>query len=80
MEYQMAKKAVVSAVKSADESAPIKVKAKAMGYYGGEIKDEGDVFIISDKKAFSKNWMIDLSGSIKAEVEEEEAEVKDELI
>jgi len=64
-------------VKKEVVSSPMKVKAKAMGYYGGEIKDVGRVFMIKGPQEFSKVWMTDLSGS-KA-VAEEPAEENDSI-
>lgn len=35
----------------------MKVKATQPGYYGNELKKEGDVFHIDGQQAFSEKWM-----------------------
>lgn len=40
-----------------DQAKAIRVQAKAIGYYGDNLRRVGDVFDIADEKAFSDKWM-----------------------
>jgi hypothetical protein len=46
------------AVSRADSTtAPIKVRATAMGYYGNLRRRVGDVFVLNEPELFSAKWM-----------------------
>lgn len=44
----------------------IKVQAIRRGYFGGVIREEGDVFEIDNKKQFSQRWMKEIKAPAKS--------------
>ena len=42
---------------------PFEVRATRRGYYGGKLRNPGDVFVLSNTNAFSRQWMASVSGS-----------------
>jgi hypothetical protein len=39
------------------EMIALKVRAIALGYYGAQLREEGDAFELRDKAHFSSSWM-----------------------
>ena len=39
------------------DKKPVKVRAISLGYYGAQLREEGDEFELRDKDHFSSRWM-----------------------
>lgn len=46
-----------TADKPAPAAKPLRVRATARGFYGGSIREIGDVFVVDSERAVSKRWM-----------------------
>ncbi|WP_421781805.1 hypothetical protein [Kiloniella litopenaei] len=47
----------VAGHKPAPQAEPLKVRAIALGYYGAQLREEGDTFDLREAEHFSSSWM-----------------------